>query len=69
MDWLNIVDSSVRDDVNALNERNWLRLHAELDARDARLDARLSQLEVKLVKWMFAFWISTVLAIGGLKLI
>lgn len=69
VDWLNIVDSSVRNELNALNERNWLRLHAELNARDARLDARLSQLEAKLVKWMFAFWVSTVLAIAGLKLI
>lgn len=55
--------------MNALNERNWLRLHAELDARDARLDARFSQLETRLLKWMFAFWVSTVLAIAGLKLI
>lgn len=69
VDWLNVVDSSVRDELNTLNERNWLRLHAELDARDARLDARLSQLEAKLLRWMFAFWVSTVLAIAGLKLI
>lgn len=69
VDWLNVVDSSVRDELNALNERNWLRLHAELDARDARLDARFSQLETRLLKWMFGFWVSTVLAIAGLKLI
>lgn len=76
VDWLNAVDKSVRNQLIELNERNWERLRAELDARDARLDARFAgfevrftQFETRLMKWMFGFWVTTLLAIAGLKLI
>ena len=76
VDWLNAADKSVRNQLIELNERNWERLRAELDARDARLDARFAsfevrftQFETRLMKWMFGFWVTTLLAIAGLKLI
>ncbi|CAN5332332.1 hypothetical protein BH23GEM2_BH23GEM2_06100 [soil metagenome] len=83
VDWLNAVDDSVHNQLIELNERNWERLRAELDARDARLDARdarldarfagfevrFTQFETRLMKWMFGFWVTTLLAIAGLKLI
>jgi hypothetical protein len=45
VDWLNAVDDSVRSQLLELNERNWERLRAELDARDARLDVRFAAID------------------------
>lgn len=45
MDWLNAVDDSVRTQLLELNERNWDRLRAEFDARDARLDLRFAAID------------------------
>lgn len=55
VDWLNQVDDTYRSDLRQLNEVNFARF-------DAKLDARLAELKAELIKWMFLFWAGTALA-------
>ena len=55
VEWLNTVDATYRADLRDLNELN-----------SARLDAKLAELKSDLVRWMFAFWVTAALALGGL---
>ncbi len=59
VDWFNAVDATYRADLRQLNEANFARF-------DAKLDQRLAELKADLVKWMFAFWAPTALAVTGL---
>ena len=59
VDWFNAVDATYRADLRELNEANFARF-------DAKLDQRLAELKADLVKWMFAFWAPTALAVTGL---
>jgi len=59
VDWLNAVDATYRADLRQLNQANFARF-------DAKLDQRLAELKADLVKWMFAFWAPTALAVTGL---
>jgi len=57
VEWFNTVDATYRADLRDLNELN-----------SARLDAKLAELKSDLVRWMFAFWVTAALALGGLYL-
>ena len=57
VEWFNTVDATYRADLRDLNELN-----------SARLDAKLAELKRDLVRWMFAFWVTAALALGGLYL-
>ncbi|HLB35066.1 MAG TPA: hypothetical protein VJL31_00685 [Gemmatimonadales bacterium] len=59
VDWFNAVDATYRADLRQLNQANFARF-------DAKLDQRLAELKADLVKWMFAFWAPTALAVTGL---
>ena len=55
VEWFNSVDTTYRAELRDLNELN-----------AARLDAKLAELKSDLVRWMFAFWVTAALALGGL---
>ena len=55
VEWFNTVDATYRADLRDLNELN-----------SARLDAKLAELKSDLVRWMFGFWATAALALGGL---
>jgi len=61
VDWFNAVDLTYRSDLRELNELNFARF-------DAKLEQRLAELRTDLVRWMFGFWVTTLLALGGLML-
>ncbi len=81
VDWFNAVDLTYRADLRELNELNFARFDAKLEQRLAelraellteiaglRLDFRteLQQVRTGLLRWMFGFWVSTLLGIAGL---
>ena len=70
VDWFNAVDLTYRADLRELNELNFARFDAKLEQRLAglRLEFRteLHQLRTELVRWMFGFWVTTLLSIAGL---
>ena len=79
VNWFNAVDAMYRADLRELNELNFARFDAKLEQRlaqsDAKwearwhqLDARLAELKSELLKWMFLFWATTGVALGGLFL-
>jgi len=79
VDWFNAVDATYRTDLRELNELNFARFDAKLEQRlaesDARWERRIAEFRVEiqtmradLVKWMFAFWAPTALALGVLLL-
>jgi hypothetical protein len=41
-------------------------LEQRFAASDAKLERRLSALESRMVRWMFTFWTTTMLAFAGL---
>jgi hypothetical protein len=69
VNWFNDVDASYRADLHQLNELNFARFDAKLEQRLAGVKAEL-QVEIQktradLIKWMFAFWAPTALAVLG----
>jgi hypothetical protein len=68
VDWFNAVDLTYRTDLRELNEHNFARFDARLEQRIAQLDQRLAELRADLVRWMFGFWITTMMALTGLLL-
>ena len=66
MEWLNAVDLTYRADLRDLNELNFARFDAKLEQRVAELRSEMHSLRADLLRWMFGFWISTVLTLGGL---
>ncbi len=81
VDWFNAVDLTYRADLRELNELNFARFDAKLEQRLAELRAELRQeiisaaaesrtglqsLRADLLRWMFGFWISTLLTLAGL---
>jgi hypothetical protein len=74
VDWFNAVDLTYRADLRELNEPNFARFDAKLEQRLAELRAELltelrtaiAGLRTELVRWMFGFWVSTLLGIAGL---
>src|SRR5690349_7250119 len=68
VEWFNQVDATYRSDLRELNELNFARFRAEveagfarfdakLDQVEARFDTKLAQFETRLIKRTFAFWI------------
>jgi len=74
VDWFNAVDLTYRADLRELNELNFARFDAKLEQRLAELRAELltelrtaiAGLRAELVRWMFGFWVTTLLGIAGL---
>ena len=74
VDWFNAVDLTYRTDLRELNELNFARFDAKLEQRLAELRAelrvefrtQLQQVRIDLLRWMFAFWVTTLLSLGGL---
>ena len=60
VEWFNQVDATYRSELRETNELNWLRFEAKLDQRIAEIRADLANLETKLIRWMFLFWIGTI---------
>lgn len=80
VDWFNQVDATYRADLRELNELNFARFDAKLEQRIAELRAGLRQeiagvraelrsglasTKAELIKWMFVFWVGTVVAVVG----
>ncbi|MGK2934720.1 MAG: hypothetical protein ACSLFE_05685 [Gemmatimonadaceae bacterium] len=42
------------------------RRFAAIDTRFAKVDVQAAELRAELIKWMFLFWIGTVVPLGGL---
>ena len=59
VDWFNSVDTTYRADLRELSDLQYARF-------DAKLEQRLAELKSDLVKWMFAFWAPTALAVAAL---
>jgi len=59
VEWFNSVDATYRNDLREVNELNFARF-------DAKLEQRLAELKSDLVKWMFAFWAPTAIAVVAL---
>ena len=68
VDWFNQVDATYRADLRELNELNFARFDAKLEQRVAELRQELAGLRAELLRWMFVFWVSTVVPIAGLML-
>jgi hypothetical protein len=81
VDWFNSVDSTYRQDLRELNELNYARFDAKVGQRFAESEARLEQrfaasdakwerrfteTETRLLRWMFAFWSTHLVAMAGL---
>ena len=81
VDWFNAVDLTYRADLRELNELNFARFDAKLEQRLAELRAELRQeiaglrvefrtelhqVRTDLLRWMFGFWVTTLLGIAGL---
>jgi hypothetical protein len=76
VDWFNAVDLTYKVDLRELNELNFARFDAKLEHRLAEmrgetrqefaaLRVEMSNLRVELIRWMFGFWVTTLLALGG----
>ena len=59
LDWFNMVDATYRSDLRELNELNFARF-------DAKLEQRLAQLETRLTKRLFGFWVAQAATTAGL---
>jgi hypothetical protein len=59
VDWFNAVDLAYRNDLRELNELNFARF-------EAKLDQRVAELRTELIRWMFAFWVTSFIGIAGL---
>lgn len=46
----------------------WTKLDAKLEQRLANVDTKLAALKSELLVWMFVFWVTTGIALGGLYL-
>jgi hypothetical protein len=79
VDWFNKADDTYRSDLRHVNELNFARFDARLEQRfaeqDAKWEQRFAELRVEiaqqkssLIKWMFAFWAPTMVAVIGLLL-
>ena len=67
VDWFNMVDATYRSDLRELNELNFARF-------DAKLEQRLAQLETRLTRRLFGFWVAqaattAALVLGVVKLL
>lgn len=56
VNWFNTVDATYKADIKQLNELNFQRF-------EATLKQGLAELKTDILKWMFGFWASAVLAL------
>jgi hypothetical protein len=83
VDWFNAVDLTYRTDLRELNELNFARFDAKLEQRVAELRAEfrtelrtglqlvrteVQQVHTELLRWMFGFWVTTLIGIAGLAI-
>ena len=68
VDWFNSVDATYRADLRELADLQYARFEARLEQRIAELRKDMAELKSDLVKWMFAFWAPTALAVVALLL-
>jgi hypothetical protein len=72
VDWFNAVDLTYRTELRELNEMNFARFDAKLEQRLAELRAELrtglADTRTELVRWMFGFWVTTLMALAGILL-
>ncbi|HJS44484.1 MAG TPA: hypothetical protein VJ755_13520 [Gemmatimonadales bacterium] len=70
VEWFNAVDATYRSDLRELNELNFVRFDAKLEQRLAELRAemntRFAELETRLTKRLFGFWIAQAATTVGL---
>jgi hypothetical protein len=77
VDWFNAVDLTYRADLRELNELNFARFDAKLEQRlgELRTEFRIEVQQVRtdlerfraeLLRWMFGFWVSTLIGVAGL---
>ncbi len=64
MDWFNKVDAAYRSEFRELFELHFGRFDAKLEQRIAEVKGELrgdmQRMEVRLVRWMFLFWVGTI---------
>jgi len=58
VEWFNQVDFTYRTELRELNEVNFARF-------EAKLDAKLADLRSELLKWMFLFWVGNMATTVG----
>jgi hypothetical protein len=68
VDWFNRVDATYRTELRELNELNFGRFDAKLEALESRLDARMAAFEARIIRWMFLFWVGQAVTTVGLVL-
>jgi len=62
------VDATYRADLRELADLQYSRFEARLEQRIAEIRKDVAELKSDLVKWMFAFWAPTALAVVALLL-
>jgi hypothetical protein len=64
VEWFNQVDVAYRSEFRELFEVHFARFDAKLEQRIAEVRAEfvttLAQLETRLIRWMFVFWVGTI---------
>jgi hypothetical protein len=72
VDWFNAVDLTYRTELRELNELNFARFDAKLEQRltelRAELRTELHQVRAELLRWMFGFWVTTLIGNAGLAI-
>ena len=77
VEWFNMVDATYRSDLRELNELNFARFDAKVEQRVAelraemregfaRVDQRFAELETRLTKRLFGFWVAQAATTAGL---
>ncbi len=66
VDWFNKVDATYRTELRELNELNFGRFDAKLEALESRLEARMAVFEARIIRWMFLFWVGQAVTTVGL---
>ena len=65
VNWLNVVDTSYRDEFRELFEANFGRLEARVGQQLAEMRSEMARMETRLIRWMFGFWIGAWVTIAG----
>lgn len=66
VDWFNAVDLTYQTQLKEINELNWERFKAALQAESAAIRGEMAAMRADLLKWMFVYWTGTVVTLGGL---
>ena len=66
VDWFNTVDLTYQTQLREMNELNWERFKATLQAEAAAIRGEMAVMRADLLKWMFIYWCGSVIGIVGL---